>query len=141
MNSNTNTNSSSYASSGIVMSLDDVPYRATSHKDQNTGGYIMKQQLFEPFRAPNFVGFSIAKFEPGQSMIPPHAHETMHEFFYVLEGEGGVIVIDGVEHDMKQGTFIHLAPGESHGIFLPDSSTKDMKMAVFGVVTDDNDRH
>lgn len=132
-----------YAQVGtVITSLSQVPLRATSHKDLNTGKSIMKQQLMEPFRAPYFVGFSIATFEPSQSMMPPHAHETMHEFFFVLEGRA-VILIDGIEHDMEPFTFVHLAPGEKHGIFLPDGEeyNKPMKMAVFGVVTDQNDRY
>mmetsp|Transcript_24030 Transcript_24030/g.37050 ORF Transcript_24030/g.37050 Transcript_24030/m.37050 type:complete len:182 (-) Transcript_24030:374-919(-) len=120
---------------GMIRQLSEVPYRATSHKDKNTGKSIMKQQFLEPFVVPHFVGFSVATFDAGQTMMPAHAHETLHEFFFVLEGSA-VFVVDGVEHKVGPMTFFHLAPGESHGIYVPEDSVDGaMKMAVFGVVT------
>ena len=120
---------------GIIQQLSNVPFRATSHKDKNTGKSIVKQQFIEPFVVPHFVGFSVATFEAGQIMMPAHTHETLHEFFYVLEGSA-VFVVDGVEHKVGPQTFFHLAPGESHGIYVPEDSVDGaMKMAVFGVVT------
>ena len=116
---------------GSIKQLDDTPSRPTSHKDQN-GNSIMKQQLLDAFVVPNFVGYSIATFEPGQSMMPPHEHENLHEFFYVLSGTG-IISIDDKEHEMKPGSFYHLAPHERHGIRVPTDAKEEMKMAVFGV--------
>ena len=115
---------------GSVKRLDDVPSRPTSHVDQQ-GRPITKQQLLEAFVVPNFVGFSVATFLAGQRMMPAHEHENLHEFFYVLEGTG-VFEIDGVEKKMGPGTFLHLAPHERHGIWVPDDGDP-MKMAVFGV--------
>lgn len=92
----------------------------------------MKQQLLAAFVVPDFVGYSVATFEAGQEMMPPHEHENLHEFFYVLDGTG-IISIDGVEQDMKQGSFYHLAPHERHGIRVSNDATQAMKLAVFGV--------
>jgi quercetin dioxygenase-like cupin family protein len=116
---------------GSIKQLDDTSSRPTSHKDQN-GRSIMKQQLLDAFVVPNFAGFSIATFEAGQSMMPPHDHVNLHEFFYVLSGSG-IISIDNVEHEMKPGSFYHLTPHERHGIRVPPDTKEDMKMAVFGV--------
>jgi quercetin dioxygenase-like cupin family protein len=116
---------------GAIKQLDDTPSRPTSHIDQH-GKSIMKQQLLDAFVVPNFVGYSVATFEPGQSMMPPHEHQNMHEFFYVISGSG-VISIDEVEHEMKPGSFYHLAPHERHGIRVPGNGKEAMKMAVFGV--------
>ena len=121
-----------YAEIGSVKHLDTIPFRPTSHRDVSTGKFIMKQSFLEPFRVPNFAGFSVATFEPGQMMMPAHSHSSMHEFFFVVEGKG-MIVIDGSEHEMRPNSFIHLAPGEKHGIYLPDGIDKPMKMIVFGV--------
>ena len=73
-------------STGFVKQLSETPVRSTSHVD-DTGRPITKQQLLEPFVLPNLVGFSIATFLPGQTMMPPHEHETLYEIFYVVEGE------------------------------------------------------
>ena len=73
-------------STGFVKQLSETPIRNTSHVD-DTGRAITKQQLLEPFVLPNLVGFSIATFLPGQTMMPAHEHETLYEIFYVIEGE------------------------------------------------------
>mmetsp|Transcript_18747 Transcript_18747/g.27767 ORF Transcript_18747/g.27767 Transcript_18747/m.27767 type:complete len:193 (-) Transcript_18747:116-694(-) len=123
---------------GKVVELADVPFRNTSHIDDE-GRPIVKQQLVEPFAVPNFVGVSIASFEPGQTMMPVHEHNSLHEFFYVVEGTG-VIQKDGVDHDVKPGTFLHMAPHEKHGIWIPkDSKDGTMKMLVCGVTVGPKD--
>mmetsp|Transcript_33193 Transcript_33193/g.48705 ORF Transcript_33193/g.48705 Transcript_33193/m.48705 type:complete len:206 (+) Transcript_33193:190-807(+) len=120
---------------GMVMRLEDVPERPTSHIDTQ-GRPITKQQFLEPFAVPNFVGYSVATFKPGQTMMPPHSHKTLHEFFYVLEGSG-IIQVDGIDHKVTKGTFLHMAPGEQHGIWVPEESTGgDLKMAVCGITLD-----
>lgn len=116
---------------GIVLQLKDVPFRNTSHVDDQ-GRPIVKQQLIEPFAVPNFVGVSIATFKPGQTMLPVHQHSSLHEFFYVISGRG-IIQRDGVEHKVSAGTFLHMAPFENHGIWIPKDYKEDMKMLVCGV--------
>jgi len=118
---------------GTVTQLSTTPIRNTVHIDTE-GRPITKQQLIEPFLIPNLVGVSVATFLPGQTMMPPHEHETMHEIFYVLEGEG-VFQIDGVEHDVGPGTLLHFAPGEAHGIWVKKEGKKEgpLKMFVTGV--------
>jgi len=86
----------------------------------------------EPFVIPTLVGFSVATFLPGQIMMPPHAHETMHELFYVIEGRG-MFQIDGVDVEVQPGTFLHMAPTEKHGIWVPSEFTEPLKMVVTGV--------
>lgn len=73
-------------SKGDIKQLSETPIRKTSHIDDQ-GRPITKQQLLEPFVLPNLVGFSIATFLPGQTMMPPHEHETLYEIFYVIEGK------------------------------------------------------
>lgn len=97
---------------------------------------IEKQQFVEPFVIPNFVGYSVATFKPGQTMMPPHEHESLHEFFYVLEGSG-IFQVNGIDHKVEKGWFLHMAPHDKHGIFVPeDSPDGDLKMAVCGVTVD-----
>jgi quercetin dioxygenase-like cupin family protein len=101
------------------------------------GNPITKQQFLEPFVVPRFVGFSVATFKAGQTMMPVHEHKSMHEFFYVLEGTG-MFQIDDVTHEVSPGTFLHMAPGEKHGIWVPkEASGGDLKVAVCGVTLED----
>lgn len=119
---------------GIVKTLSEIEHRPTSHVDTQ-GRPITKQQLLEPFVIPNYAGFSVATFLPGQTLMPLHEHETMHEFFYVLKGEG-LFQIDDQTYEVKPGMFLHLAPKEKHGIWVPDDKTEPLKMAVSGVTID-----
>jgi len=43
-----------------------------------------------------------------------HYHEVSTEIYYVLEGEGSV-VLDGVEHPVFKGSIVHIPPGVVHG--------------------------
>jgi quercetin dioxygenase-like cupin family protein len=119
---------------GSIQHLEDIPFRKTSHVDEN-GKPVMKQQFLEPFVVPNFVGYSVATFKPGQTMMPPHEHESLHEFFFVIHGTG-IIQKDGVDHEVKPGTFLHMAPSEKHGIWVPKDASEDLKMAVCGVTVE-----
>jgi quercetin dioxygenase-like cupin family protein len=44
----------------------------------------------------------------------PHYHKRATELYYVLEGEG-VVVLDGEEHAVRKGSLVHIAPGVVHG--------------------------
>jgi len=63
-----------------------------------------------------------------------HYHEVATEIYYVLEGEG-TIHLDGVEHDIRQGSVVHIPPGVVHGARgrmrvlvagIPDMSDQDL---------------
>ena len=64
----TNNESTKSNTKGLVVRLEDVESRPTSHIDED-GIPITKQQLLEPFVVPNYVGFSIATFKPGRVSI------------------------------------------------------------------------
>ena len=43
-----------------------------------------------------------------------HYHRRATELYYVLEGEGTVL-LDGVEHPVRKGSLVHIPPGVVHG--------------------------
>ena len=43
-----------------------------------------------------------------------HYHKRATELYYVLEGEG-VVVLDGEEHPVRKGSLVHIPPGVVHG--------------------------
>lgn len=43
-----------------------------------------------------------------------HFHKRATELYYVLEGEG-VVMLDGVEHPVRKGSLVHIPPGVVHG--------------------------
>ncbi|MGQ9919393.1 MAG: cupin domain-containing protein [Bryobacteraceae bacterium] len=63
-----------------------------------------------------------------------HYHRRGTELYYVLEGEGAV-VLDGVEHPVRKGSLVHIPPGVVHGargrmrvlvIGIPDIADDDL---------------
>lgn len=64
----------------------------------------------------------------------PHYHRRATEIYYVLEGEGTVL-LDGEEHTVKTGSVVHIPPGVVHGakgrmrvlvVGIPDISDGDL---------------
>ena len=63
-----------------------------------------------------------------------HYHKVATELYYVLEGEG-TVVLDGVEHEVRKGSIVHISPGVVHGakgrmrvlvIGIPDIHDEDL---------------
>lgn len=44
----------------------------------------------------------------------PHYHKRSTELYYVLEGEG-MVLLDGEEQAVKKGSLVHIPPGVVHG--------------------------
>jgi quercetin dioxygenase-like cupin family protein len=64
----------------------------------------------------------------------PHYHRRATELYYVLHGEGSV-VLDGVEHAVQPGSIVHIPPGVVHGakgrmrvlvVGIPDMADDDL---------------
>ena len=64
----------------------------------------------------------------------PHYHQAGTELYYVLDGEG-TVVLDGVEHEVRKGSIVHIPPGVVHGakgrmrvlvVGVPDISDGDL---------------
>jgi hypothetical protein len=59
------------------------------------------------------AGGLVYDFPDARSRIPPHTHEQMSHYSYVLAGEFLISCEDG-EIKMKPGNFIDFACGENH---------------------------
>ena len=64
----------------------------------------------------------------------PHYHKVATELYYVLDGEG-FIILDGVEHAVRKGSIVHIPPGVVHAargrvrvfvVGIPDMSDDDL---------------
>ncbi len=63
----------------------------------------------------------------------PHYHKLCTELYYVLSGEG-TVVLDGEHHAVRPGTMIHIPPGVVHG------AAGKMRVLVVGIPDiDDSD--
>jgi mannose-6-phosphate isomerase-like protein (cupin superfamily) len=63
-----------------------------------------------------------------------HYHRRSAELYYVLEGEGSV-VLDGAERPVRKGSIVHIPPGVVHGargrmrvlvVGIPDIADDDL---------------
>ena len=63
-----------------------------------------------------------------------HYHRRSAELYYVLEGEGSV-VLDGIEQPVRKGSIVHIPPGVVHGargrmrvlvVGIPDIADDDL---------------
>ena len=63
-----------------------------------------------------------------------HYHQRSTELYYVLEGEGSV-VLDGKEYSVTKGSLVHIPPGVVHGakvrmrvlvVGIPDIAEDDL---------------
>jgi len=63
-----------------------------------------------------------------------HYHKIATELYYVLDGSGTVL-LDGMEHEVRKGSIVHIPPGVVHGakgrmrvlvIGIPDISDGDI---------------
>ena len=62
-----------------------------------------------------------------------HFHKRSTELYYVLDGDG-VVLLDGVEHAVRPGSLVHIAPGVVHG------ARGEMRVLVVGIpdIADDD---
>ena len=63
----------------------------------------------------------------------PHYHRRSTELYYVLDG-GGYVLLDGVTHEVRRGSLVHIPPGVVH------SAQGRMRVLVIGVpdIADDD---
>jgi mannose-6-phosphate isomerase-like protein (cupin superfamily) len=106
---------------------------------------ILKQSLILPLTAvhPDLVGISVATIRPGQ-VVSMHVHETMHEFFYILQGAVEITVQVPVDDTNDRGRypynqttthcghecFFHASPGEAHAFAVPSDAHVETKMIM-----------
>ena len=67
--------------------------------------------------------------DPGVT-IGEHLHENSSEIYFVVEGDG-IMIVDGKEHPISAGDVSWCSPGHSHGII--NSSGKTMRLLVVGL--------
>lgn len=56
----------------------------------------------------------------GRKKSDYHAHDTVEQYYYILSGEGEVI-IDGERHPVREGSVAYFAPGARHQLLNEDS--------------------
>jgi quercetin dioxygenase-like cupin family protein len=107
-----------------LVSLAELPIEAVSHNPA-----IQKQVMLRMGDLPHLTNFSQARFAPGQ-VAAGHAHDDMHEVFFVTSGEGA-IAINNILYPLTPGVCIAVAPGEIHEV--TNTGTQELVLTYFGV--------
>ena len=110
-----------------VTSLQQLPIESVSHN-----AAIKKQVMLRMGELPHLTNFSQARFQPGQVALA-HAHNDMHEVFFVEAG-AGQIVVDGEAIALTPGVCVAIAPGESHEVSNPGED--ELVLTYFGLEAD-----
>lgn len=91
---------------------------------------IRKKVMLQPGEIPHLTNFSQATFAPGQ-VAPSHAHEGMHEIFFVSAGTG-TMQVNGDVQALLPGVCIWVEPGDMHEV--ANTGTEPLVLTYFGIV-------
>ncbi len=104
--------------------ISDIELSDSSHPGQS------KKVIFHGSELTSAVmQVAFAEFRAGDS-VEEHSHESMEEFFLILDGECEFI-LDGVLHLLKKGDVIKIAPKIKHKL----KALQGTKVYYFGVST------
>lgn len=106
--------------------LQDTSTTTTSHQQK-----IKKKVLIEGGEIPQLTQYARAYLKPGQE-VEDHAHQDMFEVFFVIGGQGELLV-DGKRHHISQGSTFIIYPKEHHS--LCNTGTTELVLQYFGVLT------
>lgn len=81
----------------------------------HTPGAISKK-LVGPEHGSSKVGYVLSCYAPGHHM-EPHVHKVREQVYHILEGDGGILVIDGERHRVKPGDIAYFPAGVWHGLY------------------------
>ena len=90
---------------------------------------ILKKMMLQPGDAKPIVQFSQAIFPPGEG-VEVHSHESMHEVFFVQQGEVE-FTVNGVSQMASEGACMLAEAGDSHA--LRNIGHEPLQLLFFGV--------
>jgi mannose-6-phosphate isomerase-like protein (cupin superfamily) len=89
-------------------------FRWSDSQTEPTAHGFEKRILARGGALPDVTQVAVAVM-PSESVVEPHAHRTMYEIFFVLEGDA-VYVIDGKEYAASPGDLVVAPPGAIHSV-------------------------
>jgi mannose-6-phosphate isomerase-like protein (cupin superfamily) len=108
-----------------VLSLTDLPFFEVSHNPA-----IKKKVMIENDELKNITNFSQAVVPVGE-VADEHMHEDMAEVFWVVSGEGAIL-INGVTYKLFHGVCAMVEAGEMHEI--QNTGDEELVIVYFGVL-------
>ena len=72
---------------------------------------------------------------PRRSGPPPHVHDRLHEYFYLLEGEIRFQIVDGVQ-TARTGSLLSIPAGTVHGFAVSSQTARVLNLYTPGGFTE-----
>ena len=72
---------------------------------------------------------------PRRSGPPPHVHDRLHEYFYLLEGEIRFQIVDGVQ-TARTGSLLSIPAGTVHGFAVASQTARVLNLYTPGGFTE-----
>jgi quercetin dioxygenase-like cupin family protein len=72
---------------------------------------------------------------PRRSGPPPHVHDRLHEYFYLLEGEIRFQIVDGVQ-TARTGSLLSIPAGTVHGFAVASETARVLNLYTPGGFTE-----
>jgi mannose-6-phosphate isomerase-like protein (cupin superfamily) len=78
------------------------------------GGALSKELVAKSMMGTSLLDVRISHYQP-MAYVENHTHAIQEQVYYVLEGEG-MMVIDGEEHLLGKHDYVWIPAGAKHGI-------------------------
>ena len=73
------------------------------------------------------ISMALFRYEPGQ-IGPKHVHEKVTEIYFILQGEG-ILIIEGKKEKLFPGKLVYIPPGNIHETKI----TRDADMVFLSI--------
>jgi len=82
-----------------------------------------KKKVFEQlgYNSDTFTQTALGIMEANE-ICEEHIHDSMIEIFYFISGRG-YYTIEGVSHEVKEGTYLRIDPNETHSLIAKQRLT------------------
>jgi quercetin dioxygenase-like cupin family protein len=109
----------------VLKSMGEIPWQ---EYPGHFGGALSKELVGPQHTSAGVVDFRISRYAP-MAYVQIHSHAVQSQIYYVLEGEGTLILGD-TRRIMKPHDYVLVPPGLTHGI-----SNQGLHALVFFVIT------
>lgn len=117
-----------------IINLADLDFRVWGHKGEYRGGtkpsehYDARIGAISSKIGAQKLGYNLTVLAPGKSAFPRHSHHVNEEMFFIVEGEGE-IMIGEARYPVKRGDVIACPPGgpETAHQITNRSTTEELK--------------
>lgn len=119
------TKQSKQRKTAFVEKMANVPWK---EYPGHFGGALSKELVGPANSKSSRINFRISRYAPS-AHVAEHVHKIREQIYYVLEGEG-ILILDDSEHLMRPHDYVYVPPGVRHSF-----TNTGLDRLVFLVIT------